>query len=641
MNTAPLSIEYGPKAAPCRPRDVLERFEHWVRETPAAPAVEDGELSWTYAELDALADLAAAVLRDRVAPGDLVGVCLDRSVALVATAVAVARLGAVYLPLGPRPGERRLAAVAENLDVPCLIGDPGLLPEAYLTGEPLLLPLPRAGANAPQKAVAAFAPAPSTGRPARQTAPDGTFYTVLTSGSTGTPKAVAVGGASFASLLSWYRERTGSGPGDRHSLLVGVAFDPHVKELWAALTSGAALSVPPEEVRWDPAALTGWWRRAGVSVAVLPTPLAETLFERPWPELPALRHVFVGGDRLRCWPAPEVTARIHNAYGPAEATVQSTAHALLPEGVDTTAAPPIGSPIAGAFVCVTDGAGSLVPRGEPGELRIGGAGLALGYLDAELTARRFVPAPAGVTGTDRVYRTGDRVRMRADGVLEFLGRMDDQVKVSGVRIEPAEVEAAFEHDDRVLRAVVAAHTGTEGVVRLIAFVRPAPGRTAPEVADLLGGVRQWLPEQAVPAVVRFVDAFPLDANGKVDRAALLADEERRPVAAAGDDASLASATPTERLVVEICRDLLGLTGIGLADGFSDSGGTSLLAARLLAALEERCGVRLRGPEVLRQPDLRSLARLVDARLDAHPDSRPDARLDSRLDSRRTTAKAGA
>lgn len=619
--TAPLSIEYGPEAAPADPRDVLARFDRWVRETPAAPAVEDGEITWTYAELNALADDAAAALRDRVSPGDLVGVCLDRSVALVAAAVAIARVGAVYLPLGPRPGERRLAAVTEGLGVPCLVGDPGLLPAAYLAGERLPLPLPPVGANAADEVVAAFAPAPTSASAAgRQAAPDGTFYTVLTSGSTGTPKAVAVGGASFASLLGWYREYTGSGPGDRHSLLVGVAFDPHVKELWTALTSGAALSVPPEEVRWDPEALTGWWRRAGVSVCVLPTPLAETLLDRPWPELPALRHLVVGGDRLRRWPSPEVTAQVHNAYGPAEATVQTTAHALSPDREDTTVPPPIGSPIAGASVCVTDEAGALVPRGEPGELRIGGAGLSIGYLDAELTARRFVAPPAGVTGTDRVYRTGDRVRMREDGVLEFLGRMDDQVKVSGVRIEPAEVEAAFEHDPGVLRAAVAAQTGADGTVRLIAFVRPAPGRAAPGVAELLSGVRQWLPEQAVPSVVRYVDAFPLDTNGKVDRAALLAAEERRPGTRAADGDSLASATPTEQLVVEICRDVLGLAGIGLGDNFSDNGGTSLLAARLLAAVEERCGIRLRAPEVLRQPDLRGLAKLVD--------------------SRRTTVKAG-
>lgn len=610
------SIAYGPAAAPARPEDVLGHFDRWVRETPSAPAVEDGELSWTYAELAQQAEHVADALRGRVAPGDLVGVCLDRSVALVAVAVGLARLGAVYLPLGPTPGERRLATVTERLGVPCLIGDPGLLPAAYRAGERQALALPTAGANAAGQVTAAFGPAAA----APPAVPEGTFYAVLTSGSTGTPKAVAVGGGSLASMLRGYAERIGSGPGDRHSLLVGVSFDPHVKELWAALTSGAALSVPPEEVRWDPDALTDWWRRAGVTVAVLPTPLAESVFARPWPALPALRHLVVGGDRLRTWPAPEVTARVHNAYGPAEATVMSTMHALDAGREDTGTPPPIGSPVAGVAVCVTDDEGRIVPRGTPGELRIGGAGLSLGYLDRELTARRFVAPPPGLTGPDaeggtgidRVYRTGDRVRMRADGVLEFLGRMDDQVKVSGVRIEPAEVEAAFEHDPRIRRAVVAARTTGEGVVELIAFVQPHPGQEPPAAAELVRGVRDWLPAQAVPAVVRQVTDFPLDTNGKVDRAALLAADapDAAPAPARGEGPRSA----TEQLVLRVCGEVLGGgTEIGLDGSFRDAGGTSLAAARLLAALEESCGVRLRAPELLRQPDLRGLAALLDAR----------------------------
>ncbi|KOT56911.1 MULTISPECIES: non-ribosomal peptide synthetase [Streptomyces] len=600
--TAPDTTAQGPGRS-----DILARYEHWVRSTPEAPAVEDGALSWSYAEIDALASVVADSLRGRVSPGDLVGVCLDRSAALVAVAVGLARLGAVYLPLGPRPGERRLAAVTERLGVPCLLGDPALLPAAYRTGDTLALPLPAEGANAAGSVVAAFRAASADG--AGQAAPPGTFYAVLTSGSTGTPKAVAVGGASLGALLDWYQAYTGAGPGDRHSLLIGVSFDPHVKELWGALTSGGALCVPPEEVRWDPDALTGWWQRAEVSVAVLPTPLAEAVLERPWPELPALRHLMVGGDRLRRRPAPQVTARVHNAYGPAEATVVTTVHHVEADDSDT-APPPIGTPIDGAVVCVTDEAGRVVPRGESGELRIGGGVLSLGYLDADLTAARFVPAPDGVDGTEGVYRTGDRVRMRPDGVLDFLGRLDDQVKVSGVRIELAEVEAAFEHHPGVRRVAVAVRTAAGGVNQLVAFVLPVPGEPVPTADELIGEARGWLPEQAVPAVVRFLDRFPLDANGKVDRAALLAAEA---VETAEAPDGTAPQTPTEELVLRLCRDLLGAPALGTADNFAAAGGNSLSTARLLTGIEEHCGVRLRAPEVLRQPDLRALAALVDTR----------------------------
>ncbi|MFF8830886.1 non-ribosomal peptide synthetase [Streptomyces sp. NPDC015131] len=601
---------------------VLALFDDWVRRTPHAPAVADGDRTWTYQELDAAAGRVAAGLRDRVGAGDLVGVCLDRSAALVVTAVALARIGAVYLPLGPRPGARRVEAVTEDLDVACLIGDPALLPPRHREAEHLALPLPDRGVNASGPVVAAFA----TARPGALRAPGGAFYAVLTSGSTGRPKALAVAEPALAALLDWYRAETGLAPGDRQSLLIGVAFDPHLMELWAGLTSGAALVPAPDDVRWDTGVLTSWWRDAAISVTVAATPLVEPLLEQPWPQDLTLRHLIVGGDRMRRRPGPDVTAAVHNAYGPAEATVVTTTHVMRASDTDADSvdAPPIGLPRPGVTVVVTGADGLPVNRGEEGELRIGGAALALGYLDPELTARRFTaPAPGlGLPGVDRLYRTGDRVRMRPDGVLEFLGRLDDQVKISGVRIEPAEVEAALEQDPAVVRAVVTAQRAAGGPARLVAHIRLAQGATASADA-LLAAVRDWLPEQAVPSAVRFTDAFPLDANGKVDRAELtrLADEADGAGGACGaDDATdgdgAATAAPSsygERLVLGTVRELLARPGTTLADNFTRAGGTSIVAARLLAAIQRESGVRLRAPELLRQPDLRAIAALVDSR----------------------------
>ncbi|SOB78890.1 amino acid adenylation domain-containing protein [Streptomyces sp. 1331.2] len=602
-----LSIGYG---RPHRDGAVLDLFTTWVHRTPDAPALIDGEHVHSYAELDRLADSVAQTLRGKVGPGDLLGVCLGHSVSLVAVTLAAAKLGAVHLPLGPRPGERRLRAVAEQLRPVCLVGAPDLLPPG---GERLPLDLPTGGV------VAALTPGEQVRVPA------GTHYAVLTSGSTGTPKAVAVTEPALGALLHWYRELTGLGPGSRHSLLIGVAFDPHLQDLWAPLTAGAALVVAPEAVRWDTGALTDWWREAGITVSVLPTPLAEPVLGKPWPTGLALRHLMIGGDRLRRAPGPDVTATVHNAYGPAEATVVTTVHTMAPGGDHGAGAPPIGRPIPGAIVLVTDQDGRPVPRGVPGELRIGGRGLAAGYLDPELTARRFVGAPEGVDGTDRVYRTGDRVLMRADGLLEFQGRLDDQVKISGVRIEPGEVEAAFERDPRVRRAVVAAEQAPAGGVRLLAFVQldgsdegEGEGEGGGEgggvdagadPARLLDAVRPWLPEQAVPSAVRLVDRYPLDANGKVDRAALLAAEPPQPAGEDGD-------TPVERTVLKLCRELIGRADLVPTDNFLASGGNSLAAARLLEALQSEYGIRLRAPLVLRQPDLRALARLVEERVDA-------------------------
>ncbi|MEU3374210.1 amino acid adenylation domain-containing protein [Streptomyces sp. NPDC006660] len=589
---------------------VLARYEEWVRRSPGAPAVIDGEHRWTYAQLDEAADAVAKALTGRVRPGDVVGVCLDRSAALVVTAIALARIGAVYLPLGPRPGERRIAAVAEDIGVVCLIGDPEVLADHHQASEQTELPVSGAGANAAASVVAAF----TSAAPGAHTAPPEALYAVLTSGSTGRPKAVTVAEPALAALLDWYREETGLAPGGRQSLLIGVAFDPHLLELWSGLTCGAALIPAPDEVRWDPAALTDWWRAAQVTACVAATPMIEPLLDRPWPQDLKLRHLMVGGDRMRRRPGPDVTATVHNAYGPAEATVVTTTHAMraTDPDADTDAPPPIGTPIAGATVVVTDSEGNVLARGEEGELRIGGSCLALGYLDPELTARRFTAPPAELADLDRVYRTGDRVRMLEDGRLVFLGRLDDQVKISGVRIEPAEVEAAFEHDAAVRTAVVTAPRDAEGRARLVAHILPAPG-AAPAADDLLAGVRAWLPEQAVPSTVRMVDAFPLDANGKVDRAALLKQAEPAPAAPAAEAAVPKDATDDERLVLATVRDLLGRPETTLEDNFTGAGGTSLLAARLLEALEKATQVRLRATELLRQPDLRAIAAVLDKR----------------------------
>jgi amino acid adenylation domain-containing protein len=657
--TSAASVLRGGPVDPGSVGGVLSRYEEWVRRTPQAPAVIDGDSSWTYRQIDEAADAVVRAWQGRIHPGDLVGVCLDRSAALVVTAVALARVGAVYLPLGPRPGERRLAAVGEDVGVVCLIGAPDVLPRSHrdpaggtaaaMAGSApggtaadaserleLPLPLPVEGANAVPGVVAAFAPPAAGARPALP----GSLYAVLTSGSTGRPKAVAVAEPALAALLSWFRAETGLGPGDRQSLLIGVAFDPHVMELWAGLTSGAALVPAPDAVRWDPGALTDWWRDAAVSVAVTATPMTEPLLDRPWPQDLVLRHLFVGGDRMRRRPGPDVTAAVHNAYGPAEATVVTTTHVMraTDDDVHQDAAPPIGGPLPGVSLAVTDLDGRVVPRGEDGELRIGGVQLALGYLDPELTASRFAAAPQEVfgpgAGADRMYRTGDRVRMRADGLLEFLGRLDDQVKISGVRIEPAEVEAALEQDPAVLSAVVVAPRDAEGRARLVAYVTPAAdAAAAPDPDALLAGVRAWLPEQAVPSAVRIVNAIALDANGKVDRPALLAQEalreqellqegtsgEERAAAPGGPGTSgtglpdEATASASEQLILRTVRKLLARPDIALDDNFTDIGGTSVVAARLLATVEREAGVRLRAPELLRQPDLRAVAAVLDTR----------------------------
>lgn len=623
--TADLSIVTSDPAAagpalPDAADPVLAAFDAWARLAPDTVAVDEHGTRWSYAQIGAAATELADALRQRVRPGDVVGMCLERSALLVAATVALARLGAVQVLLGPRPAPGRLTALAGSLRLGCLLGDPG----DGLPADRRSVEVSGPGRDGATRRLDVRVPVPGPGpEPATGPAdlpsgtgpadlPPGARYAVLTSGSTGAPKVVLVGARSLARAVGWYRGRSGLRPGERQGLFMSTAFDAHFLELWGGLASGATLVVAPEEARSDPAALTDWWQRSRLTAALLPTPLAETVLDRPWPPGLPLRYLCIGGDRLRRWPGPDVTARADNVYGPSETTIAATFHPLDGEPADDRSGPPpIGRPLGGARAFVTDADGTVLGRGTPGELWIAGPTLALGYLDRELTGRRFPAAPEEAGG-GRAYRTGDRAVMRADGVLEFLGRVDDQLKISGVRIEPAEVEGALERDARVSRAAVASPGGG----RLLAFVLPAPG-ARPDEAELLALAAEWLPAQAVPSRVRLLDELPYDANGKVDRAALLAEDERRcaveaEAAEAAEELPDDRASATRRRVLEHCRALLGNPALMPHDNFIRAGGTSIDIARLLAALERDTGVRLRAARVMRQPDLAAVAAMLDA-----------------------------
>ncbi|GGU96729.1 hypothetical protein GCM10010211_75080 [Streptomyces albospinus] len=594
----PLSIVWGgdPAPAPAPGAGPLDWFDSWLAKQPDAPAVVSGPVTWSYRELDRAAARITEALDGRVAPGALVGVCLERSPLLVAAAVALARIGAVYLSLGAQPGAARVQSITEDAGINCLLTD-GATP-----------PLPdwrieRAGEV--DGLGLGLRNGPARGRPSDA------FCAVSTSGSTGKPKIALLPQEAMANLVRWTCDRLDIGPESRVGLFVGTTFDAHLKELWEALSSGAALHVAPEDARGSIAELFQWWQESGLTHCLLPTPLAELAFAQPWPAGLALRHILVGGDRMRVRPPAECTAVVHNVYGPAEATVLTTTHRLRPESDDPSALVPIGKPLTAYTVFITDEDGRILPRGEAGEVRIGGAGLALGYVDPERTSERFVPAPEGQSYVDRVYRTGDRAVLRADGLFEFLGRMDDQVKISGARIEPAEVEAALEAHESVRHAVVVPFRGAGGALRLAAFLLLAEGARADEDA-VVAAARARLLKQAVPAVVRFVDRFPLNANGKVDRA-LLAQQAGRAATTGPEVRQTPQAGDTEAFLLAACRQLLDQPGLSAADNFSDSGGTSLAVARLLALIESTYRIRVKAAEVMRQPDLAALATLVVSR----------------------------
>ncbi|MFI7632997.1 non-ribosomal peptide synthetase [Nonomuraea sp. NPDC049400] len=567
--------------APAAGTSLLDWYSHWCT-SGGGPALEQAGRVWSYSELDALAEETADGLRPHIGRGSVVAVCLDRGLPLVVTAVALAKLQAVYLPLGPRPPQGRLTSVQRSVRISAVIeGDRSAL------ASPL-----------PAGAFAVFADRPG----GRTQVHEGSFYSVLTSGSTGSPKLVAVSEDSLTNVVRWYVDLVELAPGQRHSLALHPPFDPHLMETWSTLCSGATLVVAPEAVRSDPGALVDWWADARITVSNLPTPLAELSLARPWRRALPLRHLVIGGDRLRRGPSAGLSTQVHNLYGPAEAAVVSTAQTLS-DLVSDQGDPSIGAPIPGVAVCVVNQDGEIVPRGEKGELLIGGVGLALACYDDQGELPVFSAPPALLDDQANVYASGDLVRMRHDGTLDFCGRLDDQLKVRGVRIEPAEVERALERFPGVRRAAVVRTSGE--VEELTAFLEMGPG-TLPDLASLRNHAREWLPAAAVPTAFEAVESLPLTASGKIDRSGLTAlHQPVTPMPLPPEEAN-----PAEAMILELCSDLLGCR-VSLAERFTDIGGNSLMTARLLNAVLRRTGVRLRATDILRQEDLRGIAALID------------------------------
>ncbi|MFD8981471.1 amino acid adenylation domain-containing protein [Streptomyces sp. NPDC059564] len=556
-------------------------FRAQAARTPEAPAVLAADaVVWTYAGLERRAVRYAAALRaGGVAPGDFVGVCLPRGPELIAALLGVWFAGGAYVPLDPAYPEARLALVLEDAGAAVVLAGHGTA--ARLPAGLTVLDIADAPDSVPTAEAAAFPLAPDAARPA---------YILHTSGSTGRPKGVLVPHGGIANRVRWLAHRHKLGPADRFLLKTTVGFDAAGLELFSPLISGGAVAVAPEDAERDPAALLRAVGDHRVTVLQgVPSVYRRLAEQAGWERATALRLIFSAGEPLHaelCRALAELAPRaeIWNTYGPTEASVDITEHRWDP--AQQTGAVPIGRPIANMRALVLDPAGRPVPVGVPGELHAGGIGLALGYQGRpDQTAERFVPDPYGPPG-ERLYRTGDRVRWQADGTLEYLGRLDHQVKVNGVRIETGEVEAALAAHPWVRAAVAAAVPDGSGGHRLVAWVQSRGERLRPE--ELRTFLRRSLPDPLIPSLYVPVADFPLTANGKIDRSAL---PEPASAAAEARAPHVPVRTAAERVVAEQWAALLGIPAarIGATNDFFQLGGASLLLSQLAQALSGACG----------------------------------------------------
>ncbi|MEM7198917.1 MAG: amino acid adenylation domain-containing protein [Planctomycetota bacterium] len=584
------------------PRDVCvqQLVEAQVAATPDALAVASPAGSISYAEWNRDANRLAHHLRSLgVGPDVLVAVCMERTLEMVTALLAILKAGGAYVPLDPGNPAERQAMMLEDAEVPVLLTQESVLPRLPQTTRAQVLVVDRD---------AAAWSGQGDGDPELVTSAEHLAYVIFTSGSTGRPKGVQIPHRGLMNLVAWHQRVYSVTAADRATQVAGLAFDASVWELWPYFTAGASVRLPDEETRAAPEALLAWLAAERVTVCFLPTPLAELVLQLPQPSGLSLRAMLTGGDKLHRPPPADLPYELINHYGPSESSVVSTSTTVPPGGAaeaSAGSAPPIGRPIDNVQVYIVDPRGEPVPVGVPGELWVGGDSLARGYhRRPDLTAERFVSHPFASDSTAKLYRTGDLVRWRPDGQIEFLGRIDHQVKVRGFRIELGEIEAVMRRHDAVRESLVLLRGDVPGEQRLVGYCIAAAESSAVSPAELRAFCAERLPDYMIPASFVFLESFPLTRNGKIDRAALPAPTESA-TASAGDRAP--PSTELEQQIATLWAKALGAEQVGIDDNFFELGGNSLLMVRLRGELETALGRSLSMVQLFRHPTVRALA----------------------------------
>ncbi len=584
-------------------------FEEQAARAPDAEAAVAGNRVFNYRDLDHQANrLAHRLRRAGVVPGDRIGVCLEPSVGFATALLATLKAGAACVPLDPAYPSERLAFMVEDAGISLVLAGRST---SSIVGDHTVDVLDVDEADVSDDRYPATPPnSEIDGR--------GIAYVIYTSGSTGRPRGVELTHQGLANHAVAAARCYGIRPDDRTLQFSSISFDISIEEMFATWAGGAAVVFRTGEMPLAGAGFVEWLSEHSITLLDLPTAYWHlwvhdlALGGRRVPS--TIRTVIVGGERalpstyLAWLRVGGEHIRWFNTYGPTEASVVVTAWEAPPSTPEQ--APdvlPIGGPLENVRVYVLDDAMQPTPIGIPGELYVGGVGVARGYLGRpELTAAQFVQNPFADDPDDRLYRTGDLVRYRPDAVLEFVGRTDDQIKIRGYRVEPGEIEAALREHPAIREALVVARAVDGGETRLVAYV--ISDSQAPSVLEVRDLLRHRLPEYMVPSAFGFLDAFPLTPNGKVDHAQLarmpLSESER-------GNAPTLPRTDTERCLERIWRKVLAVERIGIHDDFFVLGGHSLIAVRMVAEIERQLGVRVPLTELFQEPTIAALAEAVD------------------------------
>lgn len=582
-------------ARPFEPATIPERFNYQARRTPRAIAVTDdrgGQLS--YAELDRRANQLAHYLRGLgVRAGDKCAVAQERSTAAVVSILAILKAGAAYVPIDPAAPGLRTAALVGDAQASVIVTDSGSAPTLPDGDSALVL------VDEDARSIAAC---PDTD-PAAPLVPWSLAYVIYTSGSTGLPKGVLIEHGSVTHFVNMVAEFFPMSAADRIIQCAALWFDVSVFEIFGAILTGASAHVASNDTKTTPFALQQFMRDRRITVLMTTPSLLEFLDPAG---LPDLRVMSVGGEPFSAALTSEWAPgrRFINGYGPAEATVEVVAKVC--EGFWETS-PPIGRALANHRAHVLDERMREVPPGIPGELYVGGPGVARGYLGrAALTGQMFVPDPFHGTAGSRLYRTGDLVSRLPSGDMQYLGRVDRQVKIRGMRVELGEVENALARHLDVSRAAAVVSSDRAGEPRLVAFVAGREGTTPGDVA---AAAATWLPSFMLPSEIIVLDAIPLTDSGKADARRLeeLLAQRAREATQAGSDTEAGPRTDAERQVTEILAEILGHSSFGADDDIFAIGANSLQVLRVLSRVRSEFGVVLTPLQFFDDPTVSGIA----------------------------------
>jgi amino acid adenylation domain-containing protein len=601
-------------------RNVSSRFSSQALTNPSQIAVVQGDSQLTYGELEAKANQLAHWLRaSGVQSETVVAICTSHSLNFIIAALGVWKAGGAYLPLDPDLPSARMLSLLSDAGVPILLTEQKLSREEFEENRYVMF------LDCESHALNAMSRTPPDDS-ARHV--DELAYVIYTSGSTGAPKGVEITHRNLLNLIEWHQDAFGVTSADRATQLASLSFDAAVWEIWPYLTVGASVHFVPENVRTAPDQLRDWLVDRAITIAFVPTMLAESLIALDWPSNASLRMMLTGADVLHRYPPAHLPFQLVNNYGPTECTVVTTS-GIVPSVTNPIEPPSIGAPISKVQVYVLDHKLQPVDVEDLGELFIGGAGVSPGYRNRpDLTAERFIPNPLNTHDRDRLYRTGDMVRLLRDGQLQFVGRTDEQVKISGYRIELNEITHVLTKHPAIDCSSVMARQDASGHKKLVAYVVPKPDAklTSAELRSFLQG---QLPAYMVPAEFVRMDSLPMLPSGKIDRAALPQPDSTNLLT---DTAFVAPRTPIEERMADVVAGLLGLDRVSVEDNFFMLGGHSLLGTQLIGRVRDAFGVELSLRTVFEASTIAQLSSEIEKLLLAQLEEMSDEEAQQLLDA---------